>query len=49
MNSVYIIDYIRTPIGNFGGGLSTVRTDDLAVIVLKEILKRNPSVDLPAC
>lgn len=45
MNSVYIVDYIRTPIGNFGGTLSTVRADDLAVIVLREILKRNPSVN----
>lgn len=46
MNSAYIIDGIRTPIGNFGGTLSTVRTDDLAVIVLKELIKRNPSIDV---
>ena len=39
------IDYIRTPIGSFGGTLAPVRTDDLAVIVLKELLKRNPHVD----
>lgn len=46
MNSAYIIDGIRTPIGNFGGSLSLVRTDDLAVIVLKELLKRNLTVDV---
>ena len=41
----FIIDGVRTPIGNFGGTLSTVRTDDLAAIVLKELIKRNPSID----
>ncbi len=45
MKEVYLIDGIRTPIGNFQGTLSTVRPDDLAAIVLKELLKRNASVD----
>ncbi len=45
MKEVFIVDYIRTPIGSFGGTLAAVRTDDLAVIVLKELIKRNPSVD----
>ena len=45
MKQAFIIDGIRTPIGNFGGTLSTVRTDDLAALVLKELVKRNPSVD----
>lgn len=45
MSKAYIVDYIRTPIGSFAGSLSSVRTDDLAVIVLKEIIKRNPSID----
>ena len=45
INEVFIIDGIRTPIGNFGGTLSFVRSDDLAAIVLRELLKRNPSVD----
>ncbi|MBP6335221.1 MAG: acetyl-CoA C-acyltransferase, partial [Bacteroidia bacterium] len=45
MNQAYIIDTIRTPIGNFGGTLASVRTDDLAVIVLKELLARNKSID----
>ncbi len=41
----FIIDGIRTPIGNFGGTLSEVRPDDLATLVLKELLKRNPKID----
>lgn len=45
MKNAFIIDGVRTPIGNFGGTLSTVRTDDLAAIVLKELIKRNPSID----
>jgi 3-oxoadipyl-CoA thiolase len=45
MHSAFIIDGVRTPIGNFGGALASVRTDDLAAIVLKEIIKRNPSID----
>ncbi|MBI3502772.1 MAG: 3-oxoadipyl-CoA thiolase [Bacteroidetes bacterium] len=45
MKSAYIIDGIRTPIGNFGGTLSVVRPDDLGAIVLKELLKRNSSID----
>jgi acetyl-CoA acyltransferase len=41
----FIIDGIRTPIGNFGGTLAPVRADDLGAIVLKEIVARNPSLD----
>lgn len=41
---VYIIDGIRTPIGNFGGTLSSVRPDDLAALVIKELVNRNPSI-----
>ena len=37
----YIIDAIRTPIGNFGGTLKDIRTDDLAAIPIKELVKRN--------
>jgi len=44
MNNVYIIDYIRTPISKLTGGLSEVRADDLAAIVIKEIVARNPEV-----
>ncbi|MCI5058579.1 MAG: 3-oxoadipyl-CoA thiolase [Flavobacteriales bacterium] len=45
MKEAFIIDGIRTPIGNFGGTLSTVRCDDLAALVIKEIISRNPSLD----
>ncbi len=45
MEEAYIIDAIRTPIGSFGGGLSAVRTDDLAAIPIREILARNPKLD----
>src|SRR5687768_3396974 len=40
----YIVDGIRTPIGSFGGTLAEVRADDLAAMVIKELLKRNTSV-----
>lgn len=45
MKEAFIIDGIRTPVGNFTGTLSTIRTDDLAVHVIRELIKRNPSVD----
>ena len=48
MTEAYICDYIRTPIGRFGGALSSVRTDDLAAIPLKALMERNPSVDWDA-
>jgi acetyl-CoA acyltransferase len=41
---VFIIDGIRTPIGSFGGSLSPVRTDDLAAMVIQELLRRNPEI-----
>ncbi|WP_178076662.1 3-oxoadipyl-CoA thiolase [Pseudomonas sp. B28(2017)] len=48
MRDVYICDAIRTPIGRFGGGLSTVRADDLAAVPIKALIERNPSVDWSA-
>ena len=39
--TTYIIDAIRTPIGNFGGTLKSIRTDDLGAIPIKELIKRN--------
>ena len=42
--SVYVIDAIRTPVGKFGGTLSSVRPDDLAAIILSELMARNPSI-----
>ncbi|WP_203293851.1 3-oxoadipyl-CoA thiolase [Luteirhabdus pelagi] len=44
MKESYIIDGIRTPIGNYKGTLSTIRTDDLAAHVIAEIVKRNPNI-----
>ena len=44
MNQAYIIDGIRTPIGSFGGTLSTMRGDDLAAYVIAELVKRNPNI-----
>ena len=38
--STYIIDAIRTPIGNFGGTLKDVRTDDLGAIPIRELIRR---------
>lgn len=42
---VYIVDGIRTPIGNFGGSLAPVRPDDMGALVMKELMKRNASID----
>lgn len=44
MRDVFICDAIRTPIGRFGGGLASVRADDLAAIPLKALIERNPQV-----
>lgn len=48
MRQVYVIDTIRTAIGRYGGALSSVRPDDLLAHVIKELLKRNPSIDVNA-
>jgi len=45
MSEAFICDAIRTPIGRYGGTLSGVRPDDLAAIVLRELLSRNPGLD----
>ena len=45
MKNVFILDAIRTPIGNFGGTLSNMRADDLAARPLAELIKRNPNTD----
>ena len=44
----FICDAIRTPIGRYGGALSSVRTDDLGAIPLKALMARNPGVDWAA-
>jgi len=48
MTEAYICDYIRTPIGRFGGSLSSVRADDLGAVPLKALMARNASVDWDA-
>jgi acetyl-CoA C-acetyltransferase/acetyl-CoA acyltransferase len=48
MTPVYICDYIRTPIGRFGGALSSVRADDLGAIPLRALMARNTGVDWEA-
>lgn len=48
MTDVYICDYIRTPIGRFGGGLAAVRADDLGAVPLRALAERNPDLDLTA-
>ncbi len=44
MKHAYLIDGIRTPIGNFKGGLAEVRADDLAALVIQKLMARNPNV-----
>ncbi|MDP2386589.1 MAG: 3-oxoadipyl-CoA thiolase [Bacteroidota bacterium] len=45
MNQAYIVSGVRTAIGNFGGTLAAVRADDMAAFVLKELIKKSPSLD----
>src|SRR5829696_2760684 len=46
MKDVFIIDAIRTPIGKYGGILSTIRPDDLLAIVIHALMGRNYSIDM---
>jgi 3-oxoadipyl-CoA thiolase len=46
MKDAFIIDAIRTPIGNLGGSLSAIRADDLAALPIKELIRRNPNIPL---
>jgi 3-oxoadipyl-CoA thiolase len=48
MTPVYICDYIRTPIGRFGGALSPVRADDLAAVPLRALMARHSGLDWAA-
>ncbi len=45
MNTAYIIDILRTPIGKYGGSLASVRPDDMAAHVIRKILDRNPQLN----
>ena len=46
MQTAYIIDAVRTPIGKYGGALSTIRPDDLLALVIKILVERNASIDV---
>ena len=48
MKTAYVIDAIRTPIGKYGGVLSTIRPDDLLAHVIKALLQRNVTIDVNA-
>lgn len=45
MKPVYIIDALRTPIGKYGGALSSIRPDDLAALVISRLIERNTTID----
>jgi acetyl-CoA acyltransferase len=45
MTDAYVCDYVRTPIGRYGGALAGVRTDDLAALPLAALMRRNPDLD----
>lgn len=45
MHHVFICDYVRTPIGRYGGMLSSVRADDLGAIPISALMERNPDTD----
>lgn len=48
MQAAYIVDAVRTPIGRYGGALSTVRPDDMLAHMIKALVSRNPSLDTAA-
>ncbi|MCU0789747.1 MAG: 3-oxoadipyl-CoA thiolase [Nitratireductor sp.] len=48
MSEVFICDYVRTPIGRFGGSLSPVRTDDLGAVPLRALMARHPGLNWEA-
>lgn len=48
MTEAYIVDAVRTPFGRYGGALSGVRTDDLAAIPIRELVRRHPGLDWAA-
>ncbi len=45
MSAAYIVDGIRTPIGKFGGSLSSLRPDDMAALTIKHLVENNSSID----
>ncbi|HUX85028.1 MAG TPA: hypothetical protein VMV20_07325, partial [Chitinophagaceae bacterium] len=45
MAQAFLVDAVRTPIGRYGGVLSTIRPDDLLAQVIRELIRRNPGLD----
>lgn len=48
MTNAFIVDAVRTPIGKYGGALSSIRPDDLLAHVIRALIQRNPGIDLNA-
>jgi 3-oxoadipyl-CoA thiolase len=48
MRDAFICDAIRTPVGRYGGSLASVRADNLGAVPIRELMRRNPSVDWAA-
>lgn len=48
MKTAYVIDALRTPIGKYGGSLSSIRPDDLLALVIKALIQRNPGIPVEA-
>ena len=44
MTEAFICDYVRTPIGRYGGALASVRADDLATAPIRELMRRHPGL-----
>jgi len=44
MNDAWICDWVRTPVGRFGGALASLRADDLAAVPLRELAARHPAL-----
>ncbi|MBS1489831.1 MAG: acetyl-CoA C-acyltransferase [Bacteroidetes bacterium] len=45
MQAVFMVDILRTPVGKYGGSLSSIRPDDLAALVIKKLIERNATID----
>lgn len=45
MQAAYIVDAVRTPIGRYGGALSTIRPDDMLALMIRSLVDRNPNLD----